>query len=108
GWAPPPRDPAQKSVIGALFDLNFDHLITTRVVKVVYVITLLPITLVALLLAGYGFEWIAQDAGFFGIMMIVTAPVLWITQVLVVRILMEFVVNQFKISEYLRVIKDKK
>src|SRR5690606_18287880 len=53
GWAPPPRDPAAKSTLGALFDLNFDHMITTRVVKVVYIASVVPISLVALLLAGY-------------------------------------------------------
>ncbi|WP_243718688.1 DUF4282 domain-containing protein [Actinomadura sp. 7K534] len=106
-WTPPPRDPAGKGILGALFDMNFDHMITVRLVKLIYVISLVPITLLALLMAGYGLDWLAQDATFFGLLLLVTAPFMWLFQMLAVRVLMEFVINQFKISEYLRVIKDK-
>ncbi|MEU8122775.1 hypothetical protein AB0C21_29030 [Spirillospora sp. NPDC049024] len=34
GWAPPPRDPAGKGVFGALFDLDFNHMVTTKADKV--------------------------------------------------------------------------
>ncbi|TDC82517.1 DUF4282 domain-containing protein, partial [Actinomadura sp. 7K507] len=108
GWAPPPRDPARKSLIGALFDLNFDHMVTAKVAKIVYAASLVPITLVSLLLVGYGLDWMERDAALLGFAMLVTAPFLWLIQLLAIRILMEFVINQFKISEYLRVIKDKK
>ncbi|MGP4023799.1 DUF4282 domain-containing protein [Actinomadura sp. 3N407] len=106
-WTPPPRDPADKGVFAALFDMNFDHMITTRLVKIIYVIALVLITLGALFVAGYGLAWLAQGATFFALLLLVAAPFLWVFQLLAVRILMEFVINQFKISEYLRAIKDK-
>ena len=106
GWAPPPRDPAGKGVFGALFDLNFNHMVTTKVIKVIYVLSLIPYTTVALLVAGYGLDWINQDSAF-GYLFLLTAPFLWFFLVLITRIALEFAVNQFKISEYLRIIKDK-
>ncbi|MFG2085563.1 MULTISPECIES: DUF4282 domain-containing protein [unclassified Spirillospora] len=107
GWTPPPRDPTDKGVFAALFDMNFDHMITTRLIKIVYVIALALITLVALSVAGYGLAWLAQGATFLALLLLVAAPFLWVLQLLAVRIFMEFMINQFKISEYLRAIKDK-
>jgi hypothetical protein len=106
GWAPPPRDPARKGVLGALFDLNFDHMITAKVVKILYVVSLVPISLLALLMAGYGLDWISKG-GSFGYLLLIASPFVWFFLVLVTRISLEFVINQFKIGEYLRVIKDK-
>ena len=109
GWAPPPRDPASAGVIGTLFDLNFDHMITTKVTKGIYLLSLVPITLVALLIGWYGLAYLDNtDTPAIGLVLLVAAPLIWLFQVLIVRVLMEFVINQFKISEYLRVIKDKK
>ncbi|MEU8801489.1 DUF4282 domain-containing protein [Spirillospora sp. NPDC048819] len=94
-------------MIGSLFDMNFDHMITARLVKIIYVIALVLISMVALVVAGYGLAWLAQGATFLALLLLVAAPLLWVFQLLTVRILMEFVINQFKISEYLRAIKDK-
>ncbi|GAA4375268.1 hypothetical protein GCM10023088_32400 [Actinomadura verrucosospora] len=106
GWAPPPGEPRGGNVFGGLFDLNFDTMITTRVVKILYVLALIPITLFALLMAVYGIAWL-DDSAAFGLMLLLGSPFAWLFQVFATRIALEFVINQFKISEYLRAIKDK-
>ncbi|MEV0662572.1 DUF4282 domain-containing protein [Actinomadura luteofluorescens] len=106
GWAPPPGDRGGGNVLQALFDLNFDTMVTMRVVKVLYVLALVPISLFALLMAAYGVEWIAEG-GWGGYLLLLASPFVWLLQVFATRILLEFVINQFKISEYLRAIKDK-
>ncbi|MGI5204053.1 DUF4282 domain-containing protein [Spirillospora sp. CA-108201] len=106
GWAPAPGGPAGKNVLQALFDLNFDNMITTRVVKILYVLALIPISLFSLLMAVYGLAWM-DDSTAFGLLLLVGSPFVWFFQVFATRIVLEFVINQFKISEYLRAIKDK-
>ncbi|GAA2252043.1 hypothetical protein GCM10010402_03990 [Actinomadura luteofluorescens] len=106
GWAPPPGPPGERNLIGALFDLSFDTMITTRVVKILYVLALIPITLFSLLMAVYGIAWL-DDSAALGLMLLLGSPFAWLSGVFATRIAMEFVVNQFKISEYLRAIKDK-
>ncbi|MEO3822507.1 DUF4282 domain-containing protein [Actinomadura sp. B10D3] len=93
--------------MGALFDLSFDHMVTVRVVKIIYLLSLVPYTMLALLLAGYGLDWLHRGSTW-GYLLILTAPFLWFLLLLVTRIVLEFVINQFKISEYLRAIKDKR
>ncbi|MCP9950206.1 MULTISPECIES: DUF4282 domain-containing protein [Actinomadura] len=94
-------------MLGALFDLSFDHMVTVKVVKIIYLLSLVPYTMLALLLAGYGLDWLDQGSAF-GYLLILTAPFLWFFLLLATRIVLEFVINQFKISEYLRAIKDKR
>ncbi|XRQ11794.1 DUF4282 domain-containing protein [Actinomadura welshii] len=115
-WTPPPRDPKGKGVVGALFDMNFDHMVTPKVVKIIYALALIPITLVALTMAWFGLAYLDQEypggegEGFVamvGLILLLSAPFVWILQVLMTRIFLEFVINQFKIGEYLRAIKDK-
>ena len=106
-WTPPPRDTAGKGVLGMLFDMNFDHMITPRLIKITYPLALVPITLGVLMLAWYGLAYIGRDHTVIGLAMLIAAPLLWIFQVLAMRIFMEFVINQFKVTEYLRAIKDK-
>ncbi|MFI0483676.1 DUF4282 domain-containing protein [Actinomadura sp. 9N215] len=106
-WTPPyPRERAGKGVVGTLFDMNFDHMITAKVVKIVYMLALVPITLVALVLAWYGLAYL-EEGSTVGLVLLLTTPFIWLLQVLVTRMVLEFVINQFKISEYLRAIKDK-
>ncbi|WP_165969077.1 DUF4282 domain-containing protein [Actinomadura sp. KC06] len=93
-------------MVGTLFDLNFDYMITAKLVKIIYALSLLPITLVSLVLAWYGLAYLEEGSSI-GLVVLVAAPFIWLLQVLITRIVLEFVINQFKISEYLRAIKDK-
>src|SRR5690606_1046642 len=100
GWAPPPRGPANKGVIGTLVEMNFDHMITPRLIKLTYLFAVLAISWGALLLAWYGLSYSGRGYEAYGLFLMIAAPFLWFALVLVVRILLEFVINQFKITEY--------
>jgi hypothetical protein len=101
-WTPP----ARKGVLGTLLDLNFDYMITAKLVKIVYALALVAFCLADLILAWWGLALLA-DGSAYGLALLVATPFVWLFQVLVTRLFLEFVINQFKISEYLRVIKDK-
>ncbi|TDE26297.1 DUF4282 domain-containing protein, partial [Actinomadura sp. 6K520] len=107
GWTPPPRDPAGKGIAGTLFDMNFDHMVTPKLVKIIYALALVPITLLALLIGWYALAYLQEGPAVVGLVLLVAAPLIWIFQVLMTRVFLEFVINQFKVSEYLRAIKDK-
>ncbi|WP_018655772.1 DUF4282 domain-containing protein [Actinomadura flavalba] len=106
GWEPPPR--TQKGLVGALLDANFDHLVTPKLIKVWYVLALVLITVQCLVVFGFG-VWIAtwDDFWAWGVILVLTSPVVWLFELIMVRILMEAVIVRFKGVEYLRVIKDK-
>ncbi|MBD2898606.1 hypothetical protein amrb99_75780 [Actinomadura sp. RB99] len=106
GWQPPSRGPQEKGLISALFDTNFDHMVTTRMIKMVYRLALVLITLLALLVAWYGVAFLEWNTTL-GLLTLIATPFLWIFQLLTTRMVLEFLINQFKISEYLRAIKDK-
>ncbi|MDL4819635.1 DUF4282 domain-containing protein [Actinomadura opuntiae] len=105
-WQPPPHDPQQKNLLGALFDTNFDHMVTTQMIKIVYRLALVLITLFALLVAWYGVAFLEWNTTL-GLLTLIATPFLWVSQLLTTRMVLEFLINQFKISEYLRAIKDK-
>ncbi|RFS84759.1 DUF4282 domain-containing protein [Actinomadura spongiicola] len=86
--------------------MNFDYMITAKLVKIVYLLALVPITLVALVMAWYGLAYLEEGSSV-GLITLLATPFVWLLQVLFTRLVLEFVINQFKISEYLRVIKDK-
>jgi hypothetical protein len=101
-----PEFPRDKGFIASLFDLNFDYMVTTRLIRLVYVIALGLITLLSVIVAWYGLGFLQWNS-LLGIMVLAAAPCLWLFWTLVTRMTMEFLINQFKISEYLRTIKDK-
>ncbi|GAA0356792.1 DUF4282 domain-containing protein [Actinoallomurus spadix] len=114
GYGPPapypgpparPARPAGKGFLGALFDMSFDHMVTIKVVRAAYALSIAAYTGIALLMLyeAWGFsvwnkflEWIT----------ILATPVVWLTGILTTRLALEFVINQFKISEHLKVIRD--
>ncbi|MFG1851203.1 DUF4282 domain-containing protein [Actinomadura geliboluensis] len=111
GAAPQPWAPAEsgeKGLLGALLDTDFNALVTPKLAKTSYVLSLLLISLECLGILLFGL-WVLVSTEFWlgGLILIVATPVLWLVQMLLVRIFMEAVVVRFKQAEYLRVIKDK-
>lgn len=100
--------PENKSVLGALLDVDFTHLVTPRLIKLWYVVALLFISLQGLMLVFFG-AWLFQlrNGWLVGTLVIMTTPIAWLFELLLVRIFMEVVVVRFKGVEHLRVIKDK-
>ncbi|KAB2377466.1 DUF4282 domain-containing protein [Actinomadura montaniterrae] len=81
-------------------------MVTTQMIKIIYRLALVLITLLALLVAWYGVAFLEWNTTL-GLLTLIATPLLWISQLLATRMVLEFLINQFKISEYLRVIKDK-
>jgi hypothetical protein len=100
--------PVEKGVIGALFDVNFNHLVTPKLIKVCYVLALMLVSLSALIVVVIGL-WIFQlrNGWLLGLLVMLSAPVVWTFEAILVRIFMEAVVVRFKGVEHLRAIKDK-
>jgi len=48
-----------------------------------------------------------RNGQFLGTLVILSSPVIWLFEAVMVRIFMETIVVRFKTAEYLRVIKDK-
>ncbi|NKZ03925.1 DUF4282 domain-containing protein [Actinomadura latina] len=105
-WAPP--EPAEKGLLAALLDTNFNALVTPKLAKTVYVLSLMLISLECLGVLLFGL-WVLVSTRFWlgGLIVIVATPLIWLVQMLLVRIFVEAVVVRFKQAEYLRVIKDK-
>jgi membrane protein YdbS with pleckstrin-like domain len=94
--------------MGALLDANFDHMITTRLIKLVYVLAIVLVSSNSLVVASIG-VWVAQlrNGWFLGLLIILFAPVIWLFQLVITRIFMEFMINQFKITEHLKAIRER-
>ncbi|MFA1541287.1 DUF4282 domain-containing protein [Actinomadura monticuli] len=106
GWVPPER--TDKGLLGALLDANFDSLVTPKLLKVFYTLSMVMISLECLAIVGLAIWIISMDFYWaVAILLIIATPLIWFFQMLFVRILMEAVVVRFKQAEYLRVIKDK-
>ncbi|MER7542495.1 DUF4282 domain-containing protein [Spirillospora sp. NPDC127506] len=105
-WAP--AEPAEKGLLAALLDTDFNALVTPKLAKTVYVLSLMLISLECLGILLFGL-WTLVSTRFWlgGLIVIVATPLIWLVQMLLVRIFVEAVVVRFKQAEYLRVIKDK-
>ncbi|MFB4310696.1 DUF4282 domain-containing protein [Actinomadura sp. GTD37] len=105
-WAPPER--TDKGLLGALLDANFDSLVTPKLLKVFYALSMVMVTFECLAIVGLAIWIISLDFYWaVAVLLIIATPLIWFFQMLFVRILMEAVVVRFKQAEYLRIIKDK-
>lgn len=94
----------RKGFLSALFDLSFDRSVTARLVRLGYLLAILLITASSFALLIFGL-WVIQYGWLLGLLVIVATPVVWVFQLVLVRIFLEFVVNQFRITEELQAIR---
>ena len=126
-YPPPPADPLPggypgpypsssmdrradgKGFFASLFDLNFDHMVTTRIIKIVYVLAIMVFSLVSLFTFLVGL-WALQFSWgkYVGVFLVPAAPLLWLLELVTVRLALEFVINQFKITEHLKAIREQR
>jgi hypothetical protein len=105
---PEPLPPRDKGFLGSLLDVNFDYMVTPRVIKAFSLLTLLLITSQCVIFLGIGLWILGWSNGWaWGLMMVIASPLVWLFEALLVRIFMESVIVRFKTAEYLRIIKDK-
>lgn len=100
--------PRRRGVLSALLDSDFNALVTPSLVKTIYVLALIVVSLECLGILTFG-VWVLVGTEYWvsGAVVILATPFVWLLQMLVTRTLMEAVVIRFKQAEYLRIIKDK-
>jgi len=96
-YAMPVSADEAKGFIGALFDLSFTSFITTKLVKVLYIIAIVGAALEALGVIGIGFA----RGSLYGLIMLVASPIVFFAIVIVARVYMELVIVIFRAAEQL-------
>jgi len=88
----PPRTP---TVLEALFDLSFSTFITAKIVKVLFVLSVVLAAISALFLLAGGFR------GGFGtaVLALIAAPLLFVFYVIMARVACELIMVVFNIAE---------
>jgi hypothetical protein len=88
-------DMSQKGSIGMLFDLSFTEFVTTRLIKVLFVIGIIfaAIGAIALIVSGFG------SGAAVGILFLILSPLVFFFYVLIVRVWCEIIIVVFRIAE---------
>jgi hypothetical protein len=87
----------QKGFFGSLFDISFSSLVTTKVIKVLYVISLIVIGLFSLFFIIGAFS---RSAGLGVLTLIIFAPLGALLYTVYTRVILEFIIVVFRIAEY--------
>jgi hypothetical protein len=102
------RPGSGKGFFGSLFDTNFNHLVTPNLIKLLYVLLLIAISLWNVGQLALGLTIANWDDGWaWGLMIVIATPIMWLIEIILWRIILEAVIVRFKGVEYLRIIKDK-
>ena len=88
---------SQPSFFGSLFDFSFSRFVTLRLVKFLYVITVILLAVVMFAVIFAGFTEAVSGVETLGY--IVLGPVLALLYLLIVRVWLELVVVVFRIGE---------
>jgi hypothetical protein len=89
----------QRGFFGSLFDISFTSFVTTKIIKVIYVLTLVMIGLVALAFVVGAFH---ESAALGLFVLVIGAPIGALIYTIYARVILEFIVQVFRISELLR------
>lgn len=86
----------EKGFLASLFDISFSSLITTKVIKVLYVLSMILIGLLALVFIAVAF---AQSVGAGLFTLIIVAPLAALLYLVYTRVLLEVIICLFRIME---------
>ncbi|HET6510106.1 MAG TPA: DUF4282 domain-containing protein [Baekduia sp.] len=89
----------ERGFFSSLFDLSFTSFVTTKIIKVIYVLSLILIGLFALAFIVAAFQDSAA-AGLF--VLIIAAPLGALLYTIYTRVILEFIIQVFRIGELLR------
>jgi len=92
------------SFFDVLFDFSFTTFVTSKLVKVLYALSVIGAGLLALVLVMMGFE-ISQSVGI--ITLLIVAPLVFFFIVIYARVLLEFMIVVFRISEHVAQIAER-
>ena len=85
-----------KGFFGSLFDLSFTEFVTTRIIKILYALSIIisGILAIAVIIGGF-----AAESGAAGIISLVVGPVVALLYLLMARVWLELVIVIFRIAE---------
>ena len=86
----------QQGFLASLFDVSFSSLITTRVIKVLYILSMAVIGLGALFFVLAAFR---SSAAAGAVVLVIVAPLVSLLYLIYVRVLLEIVIAVFRIME---------
>lgn len=84
-----------KGFFASLFDLSFTEFVTTRIIKVLYVLAIILAAIASLAMLIGGFSRGAGGA----IMGLILAPLLFLLYVIMARVWLEVIIVLFRIAE---------
>ncbi len=93
----------KRGFFGALFDLSFSELITTRVIKFLFVLAIICAAIASIVYIGVAF---AHSTGA-GVLVLIISPLIFIVYVTIARIWLEVLIVVFRISEDVRKLANK-
>lgn len=85
-----------KGFFGSLFDLSFSSLVTPRIIKTIYVLTLIGIALAAILFTISAFS---TSSGLGAITLLILAPIFSLFYIVYARVFLEFFLAIFRVAE---------
>jgi phosphoglycerol transferase MdoB-like AlkP superfamily enzyme len=88
--------PQDKGFFGSLFDTTFSSLITTKIIRVLYILALIVIGLAALFYTIFAFT---QSAALGVITLLVLAPLAALLYAIYTRVILEVIIVLFRILE---------
>jgi hypothetical protein len=86
----------QQGFLGALFDTRFGTLITPRIIRVLYILSIIALAIFSVIVIIGAF---ANSAGFGILTLLVLAPIGFLLYLILIRIYLELVIIAFKINE---------
>ena len=85
-----------KGFFGSLFDLSFSSLITTKIIKVLYVLTLI---LIGFAYIAFTISAFAADSGVGALVLFILGPLGALFYIVYARVFLEIVIALFRIME---------
>jgi cytochrome b subunit of formate dehydrogenase len=92
---PNPPDSAQRGFFESLMDTRFDSLITPKLIRFLYVVSMIVLAIGAIVWIIAGFS---RSAGT-GVLFLILAPLVALIYLIVVRLYLELIVVAFKIRD---------
>ncbi|TNY35140.1 DUF4282 domain-containing protein [Thermomonospora catenispora] len=105
GFPAGPRYDNDKSFFGALFDFTFDNFVAPKLIKFLYILSVVLLTLLAAFYVVLGFVAMINEQPV-GLLAIILAPIGWFLYVMLTRVWLELMIVVFKISEDIKDIRD--
>ncbi|HUC58785.1 MAG TPA: DUF4282 domain-containing protein [Streptosporangiaceae bacterium] len=99
-----PSSAASKGFFGSLFDTSFESFVTPTIIKIVYILAMIGVGFGTLVLAIEGFVAL-HIYGIF--VLLIICPLYFFFSLLLTRIYMELIMVIFRLSNDVRVIRDR-